>query len=184
MSWQKDKGTRFERQTADYLTMRLGDEIERKPLHGAKDTGDISGLKLRGMRCVVECKDQKHYKWNDYFDEMLTEKANDDAEIGLCVFHKPSVGPKKFGRNIVLMELDDLLAVAVGGHSLLHGNPTAAAQDRLRERVAKSSHSIRQLAKRAGIDEGVVKNLLYKPEFNIGKDKFEAIEGALNSWNE
>ena len=183
MSKERQKGTAFERHAADYLTARLGYEVDRMPLHGTKDRGDLSGVRLRGMRCVVECKDQKAYKWSEYFDEMLEERANDDAEIGFCLFHRKGVGPAKFGRNIVLMELDDLLSVAVGGAELLYGKPTQAQYSSLRRRAMESEHSVAEIARRANVGEGTVKNLLYK-ESDIGTESFYAVEEALRSWGE
>lgn len=182
MSKTRQKGTKFERAAADYLTMRLGDDVDRMPLHGAKDRGDLSGVKLRGMRCVVECKDQKSYKWWEYFDEMLAEKANDDAEIGVLLVHRPKMGNAKFGRNAVVMELDDLLALAVGGHSMLYGNPTATSLKRLRDRAMGSRHSAKEIAGRAHVSETTVWNLIGNAA--ISADSFDAIDAALRGWGE
>ena len=54
----KQAGARFERLIADFLANVLQDDrIDRRVKMGANDRGDITGLKHRGERLVVECKD-------------------------------------------------------------------------------------------------------------------------------
>lgn len=54
----KAAGSRFERQIADALAAALGDDrIDRRARNGAKDRGDIAGIRLQGQRVVIECKD-------------------------------------------------------------------------------------------------------------------------------
>ena len=54
----KAAGARFERVVADYLAEVLDDDrIDRAPKAGAKDKGDIAGVRLNGHRVVIECKD-------------------------------------------------------------------------------------------------------------------------------
>ncbi|MFC7344578.1 hypothetical protein [Saccharopolyspora griseoalba] len=57
----KSAGARFERAIADYLAEHYDDRVDRRPKTGAKDRGDIGGIRLsqalRGGRIVIECKD-------------------------------------------------------------------------------------------------------------------------------
>ena len=54
----KTAGTRFETAIATALAAALDDDrIERRTRNGAKDRGDISGVRLHGQRVVLECKD-------------------------------------------------------------------------------------------------------------------------------
>ena len=52
----KTAGTRFERQVADVLAAYVSPEIDRRVKYGAKDRGDIGGLRHMGGRLVVEVK--------------------------------------------------------------------------------------------------------------------------------
>ena len=54
----KKAGTAFETQVAEYLAMKLADiRIERRAKTGAKDRGDIAGVKtVAGGLVVIECK--------------------------------------------------------------------------------------------------------------------------------
>jgi hypothetical protein len=53
----KQAGTRFETAIATALADALDDDrIERRTRNGAKDRGDISGIRLHGQRVVIECK--------------------------------------------------------------------------------------------------------------------------------
>lgn len=54
----KAAGTRLERELADYLAATLADDrIERRARNGAKDRGDVAGVRVHGQRLVIECKD-------------------------------------------------------------------------------------------------------------------------------
>ena len=120
MSKQKTKGSAFERQAVDYIARRLGDDrIERRALSGTNDRGDISGLYFRGKRMVVECKNHKRMELAEWIDEAEAERGNDGAEYKAVLHHKRNTGEKRFGRNYVTMELDDLLAMIVGGRDYL-----------------------------------------------------------------
>ncbi len=55
----KAAGRGFERLVANFLRDALGDDrIDRRVKTGAKDLGDIAGVRtIRGGRVVIECKD-------------------------------------------------------------------------------------------------------------------------------
>ena len=68
MSRQKAKGTLLESKVVNYLRARLGDSeqtIHREVLHGTKDQGDITGLRIHGQPVVLECKKLQHLYGGD-----------------------------------------------------------------------------------------------------------------------
>lgn len=120
MSRQRQKGSSFERKVADYMAERLGDErIDRMPLHGAKDRGDIAGFMFRGLPCTVECKNVARMELPRWLDEADDERGNSDAEYGVVVHKRKGCGDARFGETYVTMTLDTFLAMSVGGHELL-----------------------------------------------------------------
>lgn len=85
----RDAGARFERVQADWLADRLGDDrIVRRVRNGAKDHGDISGVRtIRGGRVVIELKDTSVLALPAWLREAEVERGNDDAAVGV-VMHK------------------------------------------------------------------------------------------------
>ena len=116
----KDAGTRFEKGIAVYLAAELGDDrIERRAKTGAKDRGDIGGVRVHGQRVVIECKDVTKIALPKWTAEAHTEAGNDDALVGVVV-HKRS-GVADPGQQWVTLTVDDLLALLTGerhGHRL------------------------------------------------------------------
>ena len=81
-------GTRTETETARFLAHALDDDrIERRARNGAKDRGDISGIRHRGARIVIECKNTSRPALAQWITEAHQEAGNDDAAIGVIV-HK------------------------------------------------------------------------------------------------
>ena len=79
-------GTRFERSIADALAHHLGDDrIDRRAKTGAKDRGDIAGVRLHGQRVVLECKDTARLDLPSAMREADAERGNDDALFGAVV---------------------------------------------------------------------------------------------------
>lgn len=109
----KARGTRFESAIVGYLQWALGTrDIERRALNGARDTGDIAGLKAHGERLVVECKSHRVFDLGTWMGEAETERANDDALAGVVVFKRPrKTDPAE---AYVLMTVRDLVALISG----------------------------------------------------------------------
>lgn len=116
----KAAGTRFESCIATYLAAALNDDrIERRAKSGAKDRGDIGGVRVHGKRVVVECKDVSKLALPQWTAEAHTEAGNDDALVGVVVHKRTGVGDP--GRQWVTLTVDDLLALLTGerhGHRL------------------------------------------------------------------
>lgn len=84
----KAAGARFERQIADGLAHALDDDrIDRRVKTGAKDRGDIGGVRIHGQRLVIECKDTATQSLPAWTREAQLEAGNDDALAGVVV-HK------------------------------------------------------------------------------------------------
>ncbi len=71
----KAAGSKTERDTADYLAEHIDDRIDRRVKTGAKDRGDIGGVRLspalRGGKVVIECKNVAPPKSAPTFEQLL-----------------------------------------------------------------------------------------------------------------
>lgn len=113
----KKAGTRFESEVAGYLAANVDDRIERRAKTGAKDRGDISGLRaLFGKRVVVEVKNTARTNLAGWYAEAEVERDNDDALVGIVVSKRHGVGDP--GRQWVHMTLADLVALLTGERPL------------------------------------------------------------------
>lgn len=99
-------GARFERSIADWLAQNLDDRIDRRVKTGAKDRGDIGGVRHRGERVVLECKDTTRTDLAGWIREAHLEARHDDARIGVVV-HKRR-GTTNPAQQWVHMTLEDL----------------------------------------------------------------------------
>jgi hypothetical protein len=125
----RQAGTRTERAVADYLAAELEDDrIDRRVKMGAKDRGDVSGVRVHGQRLVVEVKDVKHedctkckrvsgLKLPEWTNEAHVEAGNDDALVGVVVFKRN--GTTDPGKWWAAMTVDDLAALISGAR---HGH--------------------------------------------------------------
>ncbi|MCT1430587.1 hypothetical protein M3G50_07445 [Brachybacterium muris] len=79
-------GTRHETSVATYLAQQLQDDrIERRARAGAKDRGDIAGIRYRGRRVVIEAKNTTRTNLAGWIKEAHREAGNDDAAVGIVV---------------------------------------------------------------------------------------------------
>ncbi|MCA2248826.1 hypothetical protein JF729_13650 [Mycobacterium intracellulare] len=109
----RDAGSRFERQIADTLAQALDDDrIDRRTRNGARDRGDIGGIRIHGQRVVLECKDSARLCLPEWTTEAHTEAGNDDALVGLVVHKRRGVGDPM--RQWVTCTLADLVAILTG----------------------------------------------------------------------
>lgn len=102
--YPKEQGAQFEVWTARYLACVLDDDrIVRARLHGSKDCGDVSGVRFRGRRVVIECKSCKTVTLWQWLDEADREAGNDDAMFGAVVIKVPGYGERRMGSQLVAM---------------------------------------------------------------------------------
>ena len=108
----KAAGTRHERLVADYLATHVDDRIDRRVKTGAKDRGDIAGLRHYGHRVVIECKNVTRPDISGWLREAETERLNDDAIAGLVIAKRH--GKTDPGEQLVLMTLANLVTILTG----------------------------------------------------------------------
>ncbi|MDN5687086.1 MAG: hypothetical protein L0G94_10505 [Brachybacterium sp.] len=110
----KAAGTRHESSIVAYLAERLDDDrIERRSKSGAKDRGDVTGVKHLGQRIVIEAKDYGgRYLVGPWLTEAETERGNDDAGVGMVVAKRRGVTAP--GEQVVFMTVGDLVALLTG----------------------------------------------------------------------
>lgn len=109
----KAAGSRFERMTADYLAEHVDDRIDRRVKTGARDKGDIGGLRHMGQRVVIEAKDYGgRLLPGAWINEAHIEAANDDAVAGIVVAKRR--GTTDPGAQWVLMTMNDLVGILTG----------------------------------------------------------------------
>lgn len=111
----KAAGSWFERAVADWLAAELNDDrIDRRVKTGAKDRGDIAGVRAHGQRVVVECKNTTRMDLAGWVDEAQVEAGNDDALVGVVVHHRRGRGKERMGEQYVTMTLADLVTLITG----------------------------------------------------------------------
>lgn len=108
----KQAGSRFEREIADYLAAKVDDRIDRKVRTGAKDCGDVGGVRLHGRRVVLELKNVAKMDLPAWTREAQLEAGNDDALVGLAVHKRHGNGNP--GEQWVTCTVDDLVAILTG----------------------------------------------------------------------
>lgn len=108
----KAAGTRFERAVADVLALFVDDRIDRRVKTGAKDRGDIAGLRHMGGRVVIECKDVTATNLGGWVREAEVERGNDDAIAGLVVHKRRGHGDPL--DQYVTTTVRDLIALLTG----------------------------------------------------------------------
>jgi hypothetical protein len=109
----KQAGTRFETTIAAALADALDDDrIDRRAKNGAKDRGDIIGVRLHGQRVVIECKDVATLALPQWTAEAQIEAGNDDALVGVVVHKRRGVGDPM--HQWVSMTLGDFVAILAG----------------------------------------------------------------------
>jgi hypothetical protein len=130
----KKAGTAFESLVAAYLRAHVDDRIERRARTGAKDRGDISGVRTaHGHRLVVECKDVARTDLPGWVREAELEAGNDDALVGVVVAKRR--GTTDPGAQWVHCTLADLVALIKGERPLSREDRVAIAEDVAFERT-------------------------------------------------
>jgi hypothetical protein len=110
--YHRQKGSTFERKIADYLATHVDDRIDRRVKNGAKDRGDIAGLRHMGHRIVLECKNTAKLALGGWATEAEVERGNDDALAGLIVHKRHGKGQPQ--DQWVTLTLGELVALLTG----------------------------------------------------------------------
>ena len=112
----KQAGARFERVVADWLAFRLRDDrIDRRVKTGAKDRGDLTGIRTPlGGRVVAELKDYAgRVMVGPWLSEVAVEAGNDDAPVGVVIFKRRGISDP--GSQGVLMTVETFARLIEGG---------------------------------------------------------------------
>ena len=117
----KKAGSSFERSTADYLAAVVDDRIDRRVKNGAKDRGDIGGVRIHGQRIVLECKNAAKTSLGPWATEAETERGNDDALAGVIVHKRHGKGQP--ADQWVTMTLADFAALLTGNRDHINQEP-------------------------------------------------------------
>lgn len=108
----KAAGTRFESLIVAYLQHHVDDRIERRAKSGAKDRGDISGLRHMGQRVVPELKDTARWTPSTWLGQAEVERLNDDAGVGLVICKR--VGKSDAADQLVMLTVRDFVSLLTG----------------------------------------------------------------------
>ena len=109
----KAAGSSFESLIAKGLAEALDDDrIERRAKSGAKDRGDVSGVRVHGQKLVIEAKNCARSDIPGWIREAHIEAGNDDALCGVVIAKRR--GTTDPMRQYVHMEVRDLLALITG----------------------------------------------------------------------
>lgn len=97
MSRQKQKGTAYESGLVKCFRFLLGDTegtIHREVLHGSRDIGDITGVRIHGEPLVIEVKNYSNYSGHlkGWMDEARTEAGNADTPYWVVIFKEKGLG--------------------------------------------------------------------------------------------
>jgi hypothetical protein len=106
MSKSKQKGTLAETAVADYLKQTFP-AVERRALSGVNDKGDIAGVPFT----VVEVKNQRSYKIQEWMKETEIERINAGEELGVLVIKPNGVGVANVDKWWAVVSLDTITAL-------------------------------------------------------------------------
>ena len=101
----KQKGTRFEREVADYLAESLAG-VDRKSLHGSADQGDIANV----PDWALECKATKAIDLAQAVEEARVEAKNARVSWFAAIVKRRGKG---VARAYVVMDLEQYRALVV-----------------------------------------------------------------------
>ena len=119
----KKAGSSFERATADYLAAHYDDRIDRKVRTGARDTGDIGGMRHMTKRVTIECKNTTRTNLGVWANEAETERGNDDGGAWLIFHKRHGKGHETHPEDQwVTTTLAELIALLTGSRDHLEGN--------------------------------------------------------------
>lgn len=113
MNRNKARGTAFERLIADGLAKGLNDDrIDRAPLRGNSDRGDIANVRSPFGKIAIEVKNVSRLDLAGWVDEAETERGNLDAIAGVVVHKRRGKGQAL--DQYCTMTVRDLIALLGG----------------------------------------------------------------------
>jgi hypothetical protein len=107
------KGAWFERLMANYLGAELEDDaIDRQVKSGAKDRGDIRGVKIWGKKIAIECKNTARPDIAGALREAEVERGNIDGLAAVVITKRTGKGQAP--DQLVTMTAKDFVAILSG----------------------------------------------------------------------
>ena len=103
MSKQKQKGTLAETAVAEYLKQTFP-AVERRTLNGQYDKGDIAGV----PNAVIEVKNQKTYKIQEWIKETEQERINAKEPLGILVVKPNKIGVSRVNEWWAVVSLETI----------------------------------------------------------------------------
>lgn len=105
------KGSAFEVSIRDYLKVSWSDDIERLPLSGAKDRGDIANFRVGAGRHLVawELKNRSQLALSQWVREAQAEAETYGAVAGVTCFKRKGKGDP--GEQYVVMTVRSFLDI-------------------------------------------------------------------------
>ena len=109
----KAAGSKFERDIADCLATHIDDRIDRRVKTGAKDKGDIGGLRHMGQRITLELKDYGgRVLVGPWLNEVDIERGHDDAGVGAVIAKRRGLADPL--EQTVLLTVRDFISLMTG----------------------------------------------------------------------
>lgn len=105
MSWQKEKGTSFETEVVRYGRSH-GLMLWRKPLHGARDEGDVDGYEINGRPVTAELKNCKDMRLSEFTNQARVEAENAGTPYFVVIHKRKGAGARNFGLTYVTTTLE------------------------------------------------------------------------------
>jgi hypothetical protein len=108
----KAAGARFEREIADWLAVHVDDRIDRRVKTGARDCGDLAGIRAHGQKVIAELKNTAAWNPGTWLREAEKERANDGALAGVVIAKRHGIAAP--AQQVVLMTVADFAALLTG----------------------------------------------------------------------
>lgn len=110
----KAAGAKHARAIADYFKEHVSRFIDKMPLYGAKDRGDVGNVEtFNELPVAVECKDYGgRLEAGTWLAEAEVERINLGAVAGVVIAKRRGVTAP--GSQIVLMTVDDFIGILTG----------------------------------------------------------------------
>lgn len=108
----KAAGSSMEKTVVEYLQKTVDPDIERRVTNGAKDRGDVTGLRHLGQRVVIECKNVSRMELSVWLTEAEIARGNDDAGAGVVAHKRHGKGRPE--DQLITMTLADFAALITG----------------------------------------------------------------------
>ncbi|OMC55426.1 hypothetical protein A5747_13640 [Mycobacterium sp. IS-836] len=105
----KQKGTAYESLIRDYLKQEWSPDIDRLPLSGTQDRGDIANFRIGEHLLAIECKNHNRLDLGTWTFEAQREAANYGALAGVVIHKRKGKGQP--GDQYVTLTLRDFLDI-------------------------------------------------------------------------